>query len=62
MEQSRAALEKYLRRLVAHPIIGQSEELWALLLETGKLPLLPTTDVASRMLDGGSEATEAAIR
>lgn len=27
MEQRRAALEKYLRRLAAHPVVGHSEEL-----------------------------------
>ena len=46
------ALEKYLRRLAAHPVIGRSEELRVFLQVDGKLPLPATTDVASRMLDG----------
>ncbi|KAI4368925.1 hypothetical protein MLD38_017426 [Melastoma candidum] len=52
VEQRRVALEKYLRRLAAHPVIRKSEELKMFLQVQGKLPLLPTTDVASRMLDG----------
>ncbi|MQL80686.1 hypothetical protein Taro_013139 [Colocasia esculenta] len=52
VEQRRSALEKYLRRLAAHPVIGKSEELRVFLQAQGKLPLPVTTDVASRMLDG----------
>ncbi|RWR78937.1 sorting nexin 2A-like protein [Cinnamomum micranthum f. kanehirae] len=52
VEQRRVALEKYLRRLAAHPVIGRSEELRVFLQVEGKLPLPATTDVASRMLDG----------
>lgn len=52
IEQRRVALERYLRRLAAHPVIGKSDELRVFLQVEGKLPLLPTTDVASRMLDG----------
>ncbi|KAK9279964.1 hypothetical protein L1049_013648 [Liquidambar formosana] len=52
VEQRRVALEKYLRRLAAHPVIKKSEELKAFLQAHGKLPLAATTDVASRMLDG----------
>ncbi|MCD7465783.1 Sorting nexin 2A [Datura stramonium] len=52
VEQRRAALEKYLRRLAAHPVIRRSEELRMFLEAHGKLPLVRTTDVASRMLDG----------
>uniref|UniRef100_A0A1D1XDT9 Sorting nexin 2B n=1 Tax=Anthurium amnicola TaxID=1678845 RepID=A0A1D1XDT9_9ARAE len=52
VEQRRSALEKYLRRLAAHPMIGSSEELRVFLQAQGKLPLQATTDVASRMLDG----------
>lgn len=52
VEQRRAALEKYLRRLAKHPVIRRSEELRAFLTAQGKLPLVKTTDVASRMLDG----------
>ncbi|XP_009618773.1 sorting nexin 2B [Nicotiana tabacum] len=52
LEQRRAALEKYLRRLAAHPVIRRSEELRMFLEANGKLPLVRTTDVASRMLDG----------
>ncbi|KAI3470928.1 hypothetical protein Pfo_027591 [Paulownia fortunei] len=52
VEQRRAALEKYLRRLAAHPIIRGSEELRVFLEASGKMPLMRTTDVASRMLDG----------
>lgn len=52
VEHRRAALEKYLRRLVAHPVIKRSEELRLFLQVDGKLPLVKSTDVASRMLDG----------
>ncbi|CAA6654692.1 unnamed protein product [Spirodela intermedia] len=52
VEQRRSALEKYLRRLAAHPVIGKSDELRVFLQAQGKLPLPTTTDVASRMLDG----------
>ncbi|CAH8312652.1 unnamed protein product [Eruca vesicaria subsp. sativa] len=52
VEQRRVALEKYLRRLVAHPVIRSSEELKVFLQVEGKLPLLASVDVASRMLDG----------
>ncbi|CAI0549046.1 unnamed protein product [Linum tenue] len=52
VEQRRVALEKYLRRLAAHPIIRNSDELKVFLQVQGKLPLATSTDVASRMLDG----------
>jgi len=52
VEQRRVALEKYLRKLAAHPVIGRSEELRVFLEAKGRLPLARTTDVASRMLDG----------
>lgn len=52
VEQRRVALEKYLRKLGLHPVIGKSEELKLFLEVQGKLPLARTTDVASRMLDG----------
>jgi hypothetical protein len=52
VEQRRTALEKYLRRLVMHPVIKRSDELRLFLQVQGKLPLVRTTDVASRMLDG----------
>ncbi|KAI3986918.1 hypothetical protein MKX01_014619 [Papaver californicum] len=52
LEQRRMALEKYLCRLAAHPVIRKSDELRVFLQVQGKLPLLMSTDVASRMLDG----------
>lgn len=52
VEQRRAALEKYLRQLAAHPVLRKSEELRVFLESHGKMPLMRTTDVASRMLDG----------
>jgi hypothetical protein len=52
VEQRRVALEKYLRRLAAHPVLKRSDELRVFLQVQGKLPLPTTTDVASRMLDG----------
>ncbi|RAL51315.1 hypothetical protein DM860_010817 [Cuscuta australis] len=52
VEQRRVALEKYLRRLAAHPVIRTSEELRLFLEAEGRLPLAKTTDVASRMLGG----------
>ncbi|KAJ9539886.1 hypothetical protein OSB04_026392 [Centaurea solstitialis] len=55
VEQRRMALEKYLRKLAAHPVIRRSEELRLFLQVQGKLPLVKTTDVASRMLDGAAK-------
>uniref|UniRef100_A0A5B7AW87 Putative sorting nexin 2A-like isoform X1 n=1 Tax=Davidia involucrata TaxID=16924 RepID=A0A5B7AW87_DAVIN len=55
VEQRRVALEKYLQRLVAHPVIKKSDELRVFLQVQGKLPLPTTTDVTSRMLDGASK-------
>lgn len=52
VEQRRAALERYLTRLAAHPVVGRSDELRVFLTASGRLPLPTTTDVASRMLDG----------
>ncbi|XP_021716257.1 sorting nexin 2B-like [Chenopodium quinoa] len=52
VEQRRVALEKYLRKLAAHPVLRTSEELRMFLQVQGKLPLQTSTDVASRMLDG----------
>lgn len=52
VENRRVALEKYLRKLAEHPVIKRSEELRVFLQVQGKLPLVKTTDVASRMLDG----------
>ncbi|KAF5186341.1 Sorting nexin 2b [Thalictrum thalictroides] len=52
VEQRRLALEKYLRRLAAHPVIRKSDELKVFLQVQGRLPLPTSTDVASRMLDG----------
>ncbi|VFQ77487.1 unnamed protein product [Cuscuta campestris] len=54
VEQRRVALEKYLRRLAAHPVIWTSEELRLFLEAEGRLPLVKTTDVASRMLGGAA--------
>ncbi|KAI3735022.1 hypothetical protein L6452_14508 [Arctium lappa] len=52
VEQRRIAVEKYLRKLAAHPVIRRSEELRVFLQVQGKLPLVKTTDLASTMLDG----------
>lgn len=52
VEQRRVALERYLRKLGDHPVIKKSEELRLFLEAQGKLPLVKSTDVASRMLDG----------
>ncbi|KAI4306893.1 hypothetical protein L6164_030133 [Bauhinia variegata] len=52
VEQRRVALEKYLKKLAAHPAIRKSEELRVFLEVKGKLPLIQSTDMASRMLDG----------
>ncbi|MCO5587952.1 hypothetical protein L7F22_041905 [Adiantum nelumboides] len=54
IEQRRVALEKYLRRLANHPVVRMSDELRVFLQSQGKLPLSPTTDMASRMLDGAA--------
>lgn len=52
VELRRVALERYLKRLAAHPVIRKSDELRVFLQVQGKLPLVRSTDVASRMLDG----------
>ncbi|KAI5074214.1 hypothetical protein GOP47_0010175 [Adiantum capillus-veneris] len=54
IEQRRAAIEKYLCRLANHPVLRMSDELRLFLQSQGKLPLVPTTDIASRMLDGAA--------
>ncbi|KAH7445393.1 hypothetical protein KP509_01G006700 [Ceratopteris richardii] len=54
IEQRRAAIEKYLCRLANHPILRMSDELRLFLQSQGKLPLIATTDFASRMLDGAA--------
>ncbi|KAI3770805.1 hypothetical protein L6452_01949 [Arctium lappa] len=58
VEQRRNALEKYLQRLAEHPIIRQSDELRVFLQVQGKLPLLPTAAVTSRMLDGATRLSK----
>ncbi|KAK6932964.1 Sorting nexin Vps5-like, C-terminal [Dillenia turbinata] len=55
IDQRRAELEKYLCRLANHPVIKKSEELRVFLQVQGKLPLVKSTDVASRMLDGAAK-------
>ncbi|RDX97287.1 Sorting nexin 2B, partial [Mucuna pruriens] len=55
VEQRRVALEKYLRRLAAHPVINKSDEFRVFLQVQGKLPLPTTTDMASRVLDGAAK-------
>lgn len=55
VEQRRVALEKYLRRLAAHPVIKKSDEFRVFLQVQGRLPLPATTDVASRVLDGAAK-------
>lgn len=52
VEQRKIAIEKYMGRLAAHPVIRKSDEFRVFLQVQGKLPLPKTTDVASRMLDG----------
>lgn len=58
VEQRRNALEKYLQRLAEHPVIRQSDELRVFLQVQGKLPLLPTAAVTSRMLDGATRLSK----
>ncbi|XP_021769257.1 sorting nexin 2B-like [Chenopodium quinoa] len=52
VEQRRVAIEKYLKKLAVHPVIRKSDEFKVFLQVEGRLPLVKTTDVASRMLDG----------
>ncbi|KAJ6844280.1 putative sorting nexin 2A [Iris pallida] len=54
VEQRRSALEKYLLRLAAHPVVGRSDELAVFLKAQGRLPLARSVDVASRVLDGAA--------
>jgi hypothetical protein len=54
VEQRRVLLERYLRRLAAHPAIRRSEELRVFLEVKGKLPLARSIDVASRVIDGAA--------
>lgn len=58
VEQRRIALEKYLQKLGEHPVIRQSDELRVFLQVQGKLPLLPTAAVTSRMLDGATKLSK----
>ncbi|KAL4572507.1 hypothetical protein LXL04_019286 [Taraxacum kok-saghyz] len=58
VEQRRNALEKYLQKLAEHPVIRQSDELRVFLQVQGKLPLLPTAPVTSRMLDGATKLSK----
>lgn len=58
IEQRRILLEKYLHRLGNHPVIRQSDELRVFLQVQGKLPLLPTAPVTSRMLDGATKLSK----
>ncbi|KAL8535367.1 hypothetical protein ACS0TY_011131 [Phlomoides rotata] len=60
VEQRRLAVEKYLRRLSAHQVIRGSEELQFFLVSSGKMPLIRTTDVASRTPGGAADTTEVA--
>ncbi|CAA0831357.1 Sorting nexin 2B, partial [Striga hermonthica] len=62
VEQRRAALEKYLKRLAAHPVIRMSEELRLFLETSGKMSLARTTDVSSRMFDSGLAETSEAVQ
>ncbi|KAE9606029.1 hypothetical protein Lal_00025230 [Lupinus albus] len=55
VEQRRVALEKYLRRLAAHPVIKKSDEFRVFLQARGKLPLPTTIDVASRVMNGAAK-------
>lgn len=54
VEQRRVLLERYLRRLAAHPAIRRSEELRVFLEVKGKLPLARSIDVASSVIDGAA--------
>ncbi|CAH8295804.1 unnamed protein product [Eruca vesicaria subsp. sativa] len=54
VEQRRVALEKYLCRLGAHPVIRCSDELKIFLQVEGKLPLKMGTDVPGEGGGGGS--------
>ncbi|KAL6531124.1 hypothetical protein OROHE_014193 [Orobanche hederae] len=58
VEQRRAALEKYLRRLASHPVITTSEELRVFLEAPKKMPPTMTADVGSRMYDGPADMNE----
>eukprot|EP00897_Mesotaenium_endlicherianum_P007544 jgi/Mesen1/6818/ME000035S06195 len=55
IEMRRVALEKYLQRLAVHPILSRSRELRLFLETEGKLPLMPTQDVTSRVLGGAAK-------
>ncbi|XP_010692916.2 sorting nexin 2B [Beta vulgaris subsp. vulgaris] len=52
VDQRRIAIEKYLKKLAAHPVIRKSDEFKVFLQVEGKLTLARTMDVTSRMLDG----------
>eukprot|EP00850_Spirogloea_muscicola_P013233 SM000088S23774 [mRNA] locus=s88:548601:552415:- [translate_table: standard] len=54
VEMRRLALERYLRRLAAHPVLRKAEELRIFLESPEKLPLPQNVDMASRMLDGAA--------
>ncbi|XP_041993308.1 sorting nexin 2B-like [Salvia splendens] len=56
LEQRRAALEKYLRRLAAHPVLRNSEELRVFLEPSEGLQLSRISDSASRMIEGADSS------
>ncbi|KAL6581256.1 hypothetical protein OROMI_007179 [Orobanche minor] len=58
VEQRRAALERYLRRLASHPVITTSEELRVFLEAPKKMPPTVSADVGSRMYDGPAVMNE----
>lgn len=59
VEQRRAAIERYLRRLAAHPVIGRSEELRAFLRAPGRLSLPPqANEIAAKPIARESGAAK----
>ncbi|XP_024516111.1 sorting nexin 2B-like [Selaginella moellendorffii] len=55
IEQRRLGIERYLRRLASHSVLRKSEELRTFIVSKAKLQMVPTLDVASRMLDGAAK-------
>lgn len=62
VEQRTLALEKYLKKLTEHPMIKKSDELRVFLTVQGRMPLPPSIDVASRMLDGAARLPKQLLR
>ncbi|KAL5568853.1 hypothetical protein UlMin_025428 [Ulmus minor] len=61
VEQRRAALEKYLNKLAAHPVIRKSEELRAFVVVEGQCPLARSVEAGSGMRLNEAAAADVSV-